>query len=87
LVGTNSIFVPFEGEYGCDKEKCDWKGAALENAPVWSKTPYFRKGDRLLLSGKQNADLEGSLQPATREVFQEGAKDKTVQYLLKFRRE
>ena len=84
VVGINSLFVPFQGEYSCDRDKCKLTATSLESIPVWSPTPYFRKGDRLVLEGKADAELQGSLQPVAREVFREGTKD--VQYTLKFRR-
>jgi hypothetical protein len=84
VVGTNSLFVPFQGEYSCDASNCKLTGTSLENVPSWSSTPYFRKGDRMTLSGKPHESMEGALQPATREVFKETTKDKEVQYVLKF---
>jgi hypothetical protein len=71
-IGTTSLFVPFEGEYSCHGDDCKLVGAALENVPLWSETPYLRKGDTLMLTGNNKGQMDGSLRPATREVFSEG---------------
>lgn len=84
VLGTGSLAVPFEGEYSCGKDECTLKARALENIPIQSTTPYFRKDDQLVLSGTLEGEYEGEITPAGREVFD--AKDgKDVRYLLKFR--
>jgi Plasmid pRiA4b ORF-3-like protein len=55
---------------------------STEVIPLLSSTPYFRKGDRLLLQGKKNTGFEGSLGAETREVFKDGTLE--VKYNLKF---
>lgn len=83
LVGTKSLYVPVQGDYSCNDDKCTLRGTVAENVPSWSASPYFRKGDRLELDGKRHGNLEGALQPATREVFSQEA-NKNVQYALTF---
>jgi hypothetical protein len=96
VVGANTLYVPFQGEYSCSGDKCTLSALATENIPVGSATPYFRKGDKLSLAGKIGGDLDGKIQPAAPEVFKtnqkDGTKDETqtdqkkakqVEYILK----
>jgi hypothetical protein len=68
-VGTKSFYVPFEGEASCQSGDCTLRATCLEDIPFGSKTPYFRKGDKLALSGKADGDLKGTVEPAAPEVF------------------
>jgi len=81
-VGRTLLYVPFEGELRCEGEQCKVTATCTEAIPLLSSTPYFRKGDRLLLQGKKNVAFEGSLGAETREVFKDGTLE--VKYNLKF---
>jgi hypothetical protein len=81
VVGGTALYVPFQGEYRCDKDTCSLKGVATENIPVLATAPYFRKGDQVSLSGKRGAGLEGSLNSESKEVFQGGSDE--AKYKLK----
>jgi hypothetical protein len=82
VVGRTLSYVPFEGEFRCDGELCKLVATCTETIPLLSSTPYFRKGDRLLLQGKKGLSFEGSLGAETREVFKDGTQE--VKYNLKF---
>jgi hypothetical protein len=82
VVGRTLLYVPFEGEIRCEGEQCKLTATGTETVPLLSSTPYFRKGDRLLLQGKKGAGFEGSLGAETREVFKDGTQE--VKYNLKF---
>jgi hypothetical protein len=85
LVGTNSFYIPFQGEHTCKEDECRLGANVLENVPSWAAAPYFRKNDRLTLSGKAGGELIGTLQPATKEVFKGGPAE--VQYKLTLKSE
>ena len=68
-VGTKSLYVPFEGEVMCKDRDCRLEATSLDDIPFGSKTPYFRKGDKLELAGKIDGDLKGQIEPAAPEVF------------------
>ena len=72
-VGTKSLYVPFEGKMTCQEDHCTLQAACLEDIPFGSKTPYFRKGDKLELAGKADGALKGQLEPAAPEVFRIGS--------------
>lgn len=74
-VGTKSLFVPFEGEVVCKNGSCSLRATCLDDVPIGSKAPYFRKGDSLELSGNADGELKGSIKPAAPEVFKTGQGD------------
>jgi hypothetical protein len=82
VVGQTLLYVPLEGEFQCEGEQCKIMATSTETIPLLSPTPYFRKGDRLLLQGKRSVGFEGSLGAETREVFKDGTQE--VKYNLKF---
>jgi hypothetical protein len=87
VVGANSLFVPIEGDYSCNAEACELKGRVVENVPLLSPTPYFRKGDKLTLTGKRGEKLVGSLSSEAKEVFQQepgNQKGEDVKYNMEF---
>jgi hypothetical protein len=81
VVGGTALYVPFQGEYRCDKDVCSLKASATDNIPLLAAAPYFRKGDQISLSGKRGVGLEGSLGSESKEVFQ-GGRDE-AKYKLK----
>ena len=82
-VGRQMLYVPFQGEYHCSGDKCGLNATCSKSVPPQSATPYFRSGDRIVLSGKASHALEGLLQAAGREVFNGGG-NQNVNYTLKF---
>lgn len=82
-VGRETLYVPFRGEYRCEGENCRLSAVCSESVPPHTPTPYFRKGDKILLSGKAGRSLEGSLQADAKEIFIADGKQ-TVKYELKF---
>jgi hypothetical protein len=68
-VGTKSLYVPFQGVASCRDGDCSLRATCLEDIPFGAKAPYFRKGDKLSLSGKADGNLKGTLEPAAPEVF------------------
>jgi hypothetical protein len=81
-VARNTIYMPFQGEYSCVDGKCRLNATCAQSVPPQSLTPYFRKGDKIVLDGKVGGTLEGSLQADSREVFKGG--NQSVSYTLKF---
>ncbi|MBR1221863.1 hypothetical protein JQ557_27940 [Bradyrhizobium sp. U87765 SZCCT0131] len=84
-VGRSLVYVPFEGDLHCEGEQCTLAATSSESVPLNSSSPYFRKGDRLLLKGKPEGSLEGILSSSVREVFKDG-NNQEVKYNLKFPR-
>ena len=87
VVGGNSLYVPIEADHSCGGDVCSIKGTVIENIPLLSATPYFRKGDKLNLSGKKGEKLVGSLTSETNEVFKpenRGETTEAVKYQLEF---
>lgn len=87
VVGGKSLYVPMEAGYSCSGEMCSVKGTVIENIPLLSSTPYFRKGDQLNLAGKKGEKLVGSLTSETNEVFKpenQNAKKEEVKYQMEF---
>jgi hypothetical protein len=87
VVGANSLYVPIEGEYSCSTEACALKGTVVENIPVLSSTPYFRKGDKFTLTGKPGEKLLGVLSSEAKEVFKDESgslKTEDVKYNMEF---
>jgi hypothetical protein len=84
--GGNSLYVPIEGEYLCSVDTCTLKGRVIEQIPLLSSTPYFRKGDQVALTGKKGEKLVGLLTSESKEVFkQDGStKGEDVKYHLEF---
>jgi hypothetical protein len=82
-VGRETLYVPFLGEYHCAGDSCSLSATCSDMVPSGSPSPYFRRGDRIVLSGKSGHALEGSLQAAGREVFKDG--NQNVSYALSFR--
>jgi hypothetical protein len=81
-VGREFIYVPFHGEYRCTGGNCRLNATCSESVPPQSANPYFRSGDKIVLTGQSEQALGGSLQAASREVFKEG--NQSVSYTLKF---
>ena len=81
-VAREILYVPFEGEYHCNKEGCQLRGKCTQSVPPQSTNPYFRNGDRIVLDGKSGQGMEGSLEADSHEVFKEG--NQAVKYQLKF---
>jgi hypothetical protein len=81
-VGREALYVPFQGEYRCNGDDCRLAATCSETVPLQSSNPYFRKGDKIRLSGKKGRSLEGSLEADGREVFKDG--NQTVKYSLRF---
>ena len=69
VVGGKSLYVPVEGDYLCSGETCEVKATVIENIPLLSSTPFFKKGDRLSLAGKKGEKLVGALTSETNEIF------------------
>lgn len=84
VVGRTQLFVPFEGNMQCDGDQCKLTATCTETVPLLSNTPYFRKGDRLVLQGKKGGGFEGTLVAEVREVFKDGNLE--VKYTLRFPR-
>lgn len=82
LVGGNSLYVPVQGTYQCEQDACSLTGTATESVPAMATAPYFRKGDKLKLTGKKNQGLGGILSSEGKEVFQDGNGE--AQYKLNF---
>jgi hypothetical protein len=84
-VGREILYVPFHGEYRCTGEECRLTATCSETVPPQATNPYFRKGDRISLTGKAGHSMQGSLEAAAREVFKD-VKDTNqgVKYSLKF---
>ena len=81
-VGPGTLYVPFEGVYRCTGDTCSVDATCSETIPPGLPSPYFRRGDRIVLSGKRGGALEGTLQAAGQEVFKEGSQN--VNYALRF---
>jgi hypothetical protein len=81
-VGREQLYVPFEGQYTCTADECRLTADCTMSVPPEAAAPYFRKGDRIVLSGEAGRALEGSLRADSREVFEEG--NQSVSYGLKF---
>jgi len=87
VLGAKSLYVPIEGEYACRGESCELKGRVIENIPLFASAPYFRKGDKIVLAGKNATKLAGSLSSENNEVFKsdsETAKNDEVKYQMEF---
>jgi hypothetical protein len=84
IAGANSLYVPIEGEYSCSGETCEIKGRVIENIPLLSSTPYFRKGDQFTVAGKKGEKLVGALTSETKEVFKPGNVTDEVKYKMEF---
>jgi hypothetical protein len=86
VLGANSLYVPIEGEYSCNGDTCSLKGRVIDQVPLFSSTPYFRKGDLVELTGKNDEKLSGSLTSESKEVFRPdgNAKSEDVKYQMEF---
>jgi hypothetical protein len=82
-VGKTLLYVPFDADIRCDGEVCKMTATCIEPVPLLSQTPYFRKGDRLLLQGKAGG-LEGALGAESHELFKDGTQE--VKYGFKFQK-
>jgi hypothetical protein len=84
VVGPNTLYVPLEGEYSCNAGTCEFKGRVLEQIPLLSSKPYFRKNDLVNLSGKNGEKLTGTLKSESKELFtQDGSsKSEEVKYQM-----
>jgi len=80
--GRETLYVPFQGEYHCAAEECRLVATCSQTVPPESSSPYFRKGDRVLLTGGPSHSFEGSLQADSPEVFKD--EKQKVKYALKF---
>jgi hypothetical protein len=86
-VGANTLYVPMEGEYLCTATDCKLNGRIIENVPMLSPNPYFRKGDKVPVAGKQGEKLTGSLTSETKEVFKQDSasqRAEDVKYTMDF---
>jgi hypothetical protein len=81
-IGREFLYVPFHGEYTCANDGCRLSATCTQSVPPQASAPYFRSGDRIVLSGNQHQALEGSLEADSQEVFKEG--NQNVRYELKF---
>jgi hypothetical protein len=84
IVGPTVLYVPIEGSYACVQDNCTLKGTAVENVPLQSVAPYFRKGDQLVLKGTGKEKLDGTLSAEAAEVFKGGTDNVAVKYKLEF---
>jgi hypothetical protein len=82
VVGRQTLYLPFRGEYGCAADGCKLSATASEDIPPLSASPYFRKNDKVALQGNPESAFTGTLESAAREVFKEGRQE--VKYSLKF---
>jgi hypothetical protein len=85
LAGSSSYYIPMKGEYSCADKDCKLTAVALENVPYWAANPFFRKNDRIALTGKDGGELQGAISPANKEVFKGGGAD--AQYALRVKSE
>lgn len=81
-VGREVLYVPYQGTYRCEEKGCNLAAVASESVPPYTSMPYFRKGDKIALTGKPGGGLEGSLQADPREKFDNGRSN--IKYDLKF---
>lgn len=81
-VGREVLYVPYQGTYRCEDKACNLAAVASESVPPYTSTPYFRKGDKITLTGKPGVGLTGSLQADPREKFDNGKS--SIKYDLKF---
>jgi hypothetical protein len=86
VLGPSALYVPIEGEYSCSGDNCKLEGRVIEQIPLLSSTPYFRKGDLITLSGKNGEKLAGTLKSESKEVFTAdgAAKSEEVKYQMEF---
>lgn len=84
FVGTTVLYLPVDGNYSCSQAKCAFKGTALDNVPLLSSSPYFRKGDQINLAGNILEKMEGSLNADTSEIFNGGTPNDVAKYKLEF---
>jgi hypothetical protein len=84
VIGRNQLYLPFEGSLECEGEQCKLSGSASESVPPLAQSPYFRKGDRIILQGKKDTRFEGSLTSEAKEVFKDGNQE--ARYTLKFQK-
>jgi hypothetical protein len=84
IVGPRVLYLPVDGTYSCSQAKCAFKGTALENVPLLSASPYFRKGDQINLSGNILEKMEGSLNADSSEIFNGGTPNDVAKYKLEF---
>ncbi len=66
-LSNETLYVPFEGRYTCPDGKCLLKAECNQSVPPHARTPYFRKGDKIALTGTLGQELEGALEPAATE--------------------
>jgi hypothetical protein len=87
IVGPTVLYVPIEANYSCGQGNCTLKGTTVENVPLQSTTPYFRKGDQLVLKGANNEKLDGTISSEAAEVFKGGSDNEVAKYKLEFSRQ
>jgi hypothetical protein len=85
-MGPRMLYVPLEGVYRCTGGSCGLKAECNQSVPPQSKTPYVRKGDKIVLSGKSGERLDGSLEPPIPESCIGGPQEskEDVKYDLHF---
>src|SRR5262249_49074692 len=66
------LYVHFQGEYRCEAEDCRLNATCSESIPPSSANPYFRRGDKIVLSRKGTESFQGAIEAAGREVFKGG---------------
>jgi hypothetical protein len=84
VIGRTQLYLPFEGSLDCDGDQCKLSASASESVPTLAQSPYFRKGDRIILQGKKDARFEGSVTSEAKEVFKDGNQE--AKYILKFQK-
>jgi hypothetical protein len=84
IVGPTVLYVPINGTYSCAQDNCTLKGTAVDNVPLQSTAPFFRKGDQLVLKGTGKEKLDGALSAEAAEVFKGGSDKEAVKYNLDF---
>jgi len=71
----------------CSNNRSHFKGQVIEQIPLLSSTPYFRKGDLVSLVGKNGEKFVGTLTSESKEVFRPengNPKSEEVKYQMEF---
>jgi hypothetical protein len=87
VLGGSSLYVPVDGDYSCSMDTCVLNGHVIEQIPLLSSTPYFRKGDLVSLIGKKDEKFVGTLTSESKEVFRPengSPKSEEVKYQMEF---
>ena len=87
VLGGKSLYVPIEGDHSCSGDTCVLEGHVIEQIPLLSSTPYFRKGDLVSLVGKNGEKFVGTLTSESKEVFRPengSPQSEEVKYQMEF---